>query len=97
MPEVYFTVKWPDGIEERCYSPSTVITDYFSAGDSYPIKDFLKRARSGLKNASDRVQQRYGYACSSANDQLASIEQRATPFLSTPDATVECTAIKTGG
>lgn len=95
MPEVHFTLKWPDGAEERCYSPSTVITDYFSSGQSYPIEDFLARARTGLKAASDRVQQRYGHACSLANGQLDRIERRAEPFLSTPDATVDCTDIQT--
>ncbi|MEM7398017.1 MAG: MSMEG_0570 family nitrogen starvation response protein [Pseudomonadota bacterium] len=95
MPEVHFTVKWPDGEEETCYSPSTVITNYFAAGESYSVTDFLERARSGLKSASDRVEQRYGYVCTSAEAQLARIEQRASPFLSSPNATVDCTAIET--
>ncbi|MET9080315.1 hypothetical protein ABZX77_00205 [Streptomyces sp. NPDC004237] len=32
MPEMYFDVRWPDGDVQRCYSPSTVIEDYFTVG-----------------------------------------------------------------
>ncbi|TJZ90910.1 MSMEG_0570 family nitrogen starvation response protein [Paracoccus gahaiensis] len=77
MPEVHFTLRWPDGTEENCYSPSTAIHQHLSAGTAYPMPDFLTRARAGLNAASDRVAAKYGYACSSALDQLARIEARA--------------------
>ncbi|NBE06132.1 MSMEG_0570 family nitrogen starvation response protein [Paragemmobacter ruber] len=77
MPEVIFHIRWPDGVEERCYSPSTIIHDHLTAGHSYPLPDFVARARAGLNAASDRVAARYGYACSSAMDQLARIEATA--------------------
>ena len=51
MPEVHFTIRWPDGLEERCYSPSTAIREYLAAGKTYPLPDFLDRARAGLKLA----------------------------------------------
>jgi uncharacterized repeat protein (TIGR04042 family) len=77
MPEVIFHIRWPDGVEERCYSPSTIIHQHLKAGESYPLEDFVARARAGLIAASDRVALRYGFACSSAMDQLARIEAAA--------------------
>jgi uncharacterized repeat protein (TIGR04042 family) len=63
MPEVIFHIRWPDGTEERCYSPSTIIHDHLTAGASYPLPDFVARARAGLNAASGRVAARYGFAC----------------------------------
>lgn len=77
MPEVRFTIRWPDGVEESCYSPSTAIQRHLSAGTSYPLADFLTRARAGLNEASDRVAAKYGFACTSAMAQLARIEAQA--------------------
>ena len=34
MPETYWTVRWPDGAEERLYSPSSVVAELFTAGES---------------------------------------------------------------
>ncbi len=77
MPEVRFTIRWPDGREESCYSPSTAIHRHIEAGATYPLGDFLERARLGLAEASERVAAKYGFACSSALDQLATIETTA--------------------
>lgn len=91
MPEMRFTIRWPDGAEETCYSPSTAITRHLAAGARYPMPDFLARVRAGLREASDRVEAKYGFACSSALDQLARIETRAAPFGAAGD--VECLAL----
>ncbi|AZL61433.1 MSMEG_0570 family nitrogen starvation response protein (plasmid) [Tabrizicola piscis] len=80
MPEVIFHIRWPDGVEEQCYSPSTIIHQHLSAGQSYPLDDFVARARAGLIEASDRVAAKYGFACSSAMDQLARIETKARRY-----------------
>ena len=77
MPEMHFVVRWPDGGESRCYSPSLVVRDYLEVGRSYPLADFLDRSRTMLNIGSERVRARYGYACSGALDQLAEIEARA--------------------
>jgi uncharacterized repeat protein (TIGR04042 family) len=90
MPEMRFVIAWPDGQEESCYSPSLVIRDFFEEGESYTIADFVDRSRQALTIASDRVEAKYGFACSSANDQLARIESAAVPFLADPDARVRC-------
>jgi len=77
MPEVHFRVRWPGGEEETCYSPSTVILEHLEAGATYAVPDFVSRATVALELASERVRARYGYACSSALDQLAAITERA--------------------
>ena len=76
MPEVHFYVRWPSGQEERCYSPSTVILDHLEEGASYELGEFARRTRTALELASERVMARYGYECSSALDQLRTIQQR---------------------
>jgi len=38
------------------------------------MRDFLTRSRTALNAASERVRQRFGFACSSAMDQLHEIE-----------------------
>ncbi|TQV86286.1 MSMEG_0570 family nitrogen starvation response protein [Exilibacterium tricleocarpae] len=80
MPEVYFNIEWPDGSQESCYSPSTVIKDHLQEGEEYSMQQFLLLVRQGLNEASERVRQKYGYACSSAIDQLHSITHTAAGF-----------------
>ncbi len=92
MPAVNFRVRWPDDSQSECYSPSTIIRDYVKAGQSLTIAEFAERSRSGLCAASERGRQRYGYACSSAMDQLAQIERHCRKFKS--DAIVEIVAMR---
>ncbi len=80
MPEMIFTVRWPDQTITDCYSPSTIVKDYFCEGQSYPLPEFVALSRTALTMASDRVRARYGYACSSALDQLTQIEYHARQF-----------------
>jgi uncharacterized repeat protein (TIGR04042 family) len=77
MPEMHFVVRWPDGEQTRCYSPSLVVREYLEVGRIYPLADFLERSRAMLNIGSERVRAKFGYACSSAMDQLADIETRA--------------------
>ena len=35
MPEMTFTVRWPDGRVEDCYSPSLVVHDHLQPGRRY--------------------------------------------------------------
>jgi uncharacterized repeat protein (TIGR04042 family) len=78
MPELHFTIRWPDGTAETCYSPSTIVRDHFTAGTRYSIPEFLARSRVALTAASDRVRAIYGAPCSLALGQLARIETTAT-------------------
>ena len=90
MPEMRFIIRWPDGTEESCYSPSLVIKEYFAPGGSYPLTDFMARIRTALTIASDRVEAKYGMACSLALGQLARIEAAAGRFVdsSAPAVTI---------
>lgn len=88
MPEMHFTVRWPDESVSKCYSPSLVIKDYFEEGHAYPVAEFVDRSRTALNIASERVRQKYGYACSSAMDQLQRIEDTAGKFSGREDASV---------
>ncbi|MGO7959774.1 MSMEG_0570 family nitrogen starvation response protein [Rhizobium leguminosarum] len=90
MPEMRFVITWPDGQEESCYSPSLIIREFFTEGESYSVADFVDRSRRALTIASDRVEAKFGFACSSANDQLARIESAAVAFLNDADARVHC-------
>ena len=88
MPAVHFDVRWPDGSLERCYSPSRAIKEHLQAGASYPLEDFVAHSRDALELAGERVRLRYGFACSSAAEQLARIEARARTFDTDPTARV---------
>lgn len=80
MPEMRFVIRWPDGSAESCYSPSLVIKDHLAPGHSYALADFLARSREALLAASDRVQAKYGFACTRALGQLARIETGCDRF-----------------
>lgn len=94
MPEMRFTVRWPDGQAESCYSPSLVIRDHMAVGETYPLADFLDRSRTALGIASERVRAKYGVPCSRALGQLARIETAAAGFASDPDAAVAILAFE---
>jgi uncharacterized repeat protein (TIGR04042 family) len=83
MPELRFSITWPDGAAETCYSPSTVIRNHFTPGTTYPLPDFLARSRAALTAASNRVRQIHGSPCSLALGQLARIETTAARYAPT--------------
>jgi len=83
---MHFLVRWPDGGEMRCYSPSLVVREHIEVGRAYPLAEFVALCRAMLEIGSERVRAKYGYACSSAMDQLALIEERAADL--PPDALV---------
>jgi uncharacterized repeat protein (TIGR04042 family) len=85
MPAMHFHVRWPDGQETVCYSPSLIVKDYLSIGASYPMDDFLRRTREALDIASERVRQKFGFACSRASDQLGEIEAFSNMFCAPDD------------
>ena len=63
-----------------CYSPSTVIREYFSPGDQMSLAEFRQRSQQALTAASDRVAVKYGFHCSSAADQLRQLPTRLASF-----------------
>ncbi len=88
MPEIRFTIIWPDGGAESCYSPSLIVQDFFTPNTDYPIADFLHRSRTALRIASDRVQEKFGFPCARALGQLAIIEENCAKFSKIPAAQV---------
>jgi uncharacterized repeat protein (TIGR04042 family) len=80
MPEMSFDIRWPDGTTEQCYSPSLVIRDHLLVGETYGVAEFMRRSRAALTIASDRVREKYGFACSRAMGQLAKLEAAARRF-----------------
>ncbi|MGK2869222.1 MAG: MSMEG_0570 family nitrogen starvation response protein [Mycobacterium sp.] len=91
MPEMTFDVRWPDGSTQRCYSPSLVMHDYLTIGERYTVGDFLDRSDRALTVASDRVREKFGFACTSAADTNHRIAAAAAAF--PHDAVIEVTAM----
>lgn len=83
MPEMTFEVRWPDGRLQRCYSPSLVMHDYLSAGESYTVADFVDRSGTALAEAGERVRAKFGFLCTSAAATAEQITVAATRFDST--------------
>lgn len=88
MPEMHFTVRWPDGSTRRCYSPSLVIKDFFAPGADYPLPDFVERSRAAYGISSERVRAKYGWGCAHAAVELSEIEDLAGRFEEQPGAQV---------
>jgi uncharacterized repeat protein (TIGR04042 family) len=80
MPEMTFTVRWPDGSVDDCYSPSLVMHDHLLAGETYSVGDFVARTSTALETASERVRAKYGFACTSALQQQNEIVARSGDF-----------------
>jgi uncharacterized repeat protein (TIGR04042 family) len=89
MPEVRFRIRWCDGTEEVCYSPSLVVKKYFEPDQVYDLEDFVARSREALQIGSDRVKEKYGYPCGLALGQLQQIEERAATYQDLPQAQVQ--------
>ncbi|MDF1669961.1 MAG: MSMEG_0570 family nitrogen starvation response protein [Roseovarius sp.] len=92
MPETMFRILWPDGVEEECYSPSTVIHDHLTAGATYRVDDFGTRSRTALELAAQRVEAKYGFRCSSADAQAAKLASAIARYK--PEETVICLSIQ---
>lgn len=80
MPATTFNVRWPDNSVQACYSPSTVIREYLKVQQPYGIAEFKALCNEALHAASQRVEKKFGYACSSAMDQLSDINQKCDAF-----------------
>ncbi len=92
MPETRFRIRWPDGVEEDCYSPSTVIHDHLKAGQAYRVDDFDTRSRTALDLAARRVEAKYGFRCSSADAQAAKLASAIARYK--PEETIICLSIR---
>ena len=88
MPEMRFVVRWPDDTVTRCYSPSLVVKDYLDVGQTYPLATFLSLSTTALNIGSERVREKYGFACSAAMDQLQILQDTAMRFTETDNPQV---------
>ena len=88
MPEINFKIKWSDGTEQTCYSPSLVVKEYFIPGKEYELNEFVEKSRTALKIASDRVKKAYGFPCGRALGQLKQIETKALEYKDLSEAKV---------
>ena len=86
MPETPFTVELPDGSIRACYSPSSIVKNYFSVGQRLPAAEFAALSRTALTEASERVRAKFGYACTAASASLHDIESWTGEL--EPDATL---------
>ena len=80
MPEVVFTIQFPDGMTKECYSPSTIVLNHFHQGEEMSVTEFVARSREAFAAASERVRAKFGFACSSAAAQLVSIEEWTSAY-----------------
>ncbi|WP_426502696.1 MSMEG_0570 family nitrogen starvation response protein [Dactylosporangium sp. McL0621] len=95
MPERFVVVRWPDARTQRCYSPSTVVEDYFRVGDTYTVADFVERSREALSAAGERVRAAYGFPCGKAARQIVEIERWAAALGPAPAGRVTVERIDT--
>ena len=86
MPELTFTVRWPDGSLEDCWSPSLVVHDHLVEGEILSVAEFHRRSTQALHAASERVRAAYGFPCSRSAASAERIRSRAAGFAA--DATV---------
>jgi uncharacterized repeat protein (TIGR04042 family) len=77
MPETTFTAELPDGSFQPCYSPSSVVKNYFTPGQVVTAEEFIALSRTALTEASERVRRKYGFSCTAASASLADIERWA--------------------
>jgi uncharacterized repeat protein (TIGR04042 family) len=83
---MFFTVRWPDGSAQQCYSPSLVMHEHLVVGAQYPVSEFVTRSTAALQIASERVREKFGFACTSA---AAQIEDIAAASRNMPEGSVE--------
>lgn len=88
MPETTLTVKWSKDEVESIYSPSSIIRQYFKQGETMSAADFETKSKEAFSHASRRVEEVYGYACSSAQASLARIIHKVSSF-EDKDASIE--------
>ncbi|WP_246081848.1 MSMEG_0570 family nitrogen starvation response protein [Nocardioides litoris] len=73
-------VRWPDGREQDCWSPSLVMHEHLAEGEAYTVTDFTRRAVHALGIASDRVRAKHGFACTAAAATAEQISRAATAY-----------------
>ena len=86
MPEVELSIRWADGHVQHGVSPSRAIERWLVERAVYPRDELAARVRRGLGEASDRVRERYGYACTAAAELTETLLRGAELHGGAPDA-----------
>lgn len=80
MPEVMLQLCWPDGEASSFYSPSTVVYEFFKPGDTLSIAELERKGLMALKEASERVRARYGFACTRTDEEALKLQKRLAMY-----------------
>ena len=80
MPVTYLNIEWPNEETDQVYSPSSVIQDYFTPGNLLPVDKFLQITNEALTEASERVRRKYGYACTSAQEEIRRVSLKCKDY-----------------
>ena len=86
MAEVELAIRWADGHVQRGFSPSRAIERWLVERAVYPRDELARRVRHGLAEASDRVRERYGHACTVAAALTEELLDGAVAHGGSPDA-----------
>jgi uncharacterized repeat protein (TIGR04042 family) len=88
MSAMHFHVRWPDQTHSKCYSPSLIVKNFLSLGETYAVDEFVARSRRALEIASERVRRKFGYSCAHAAYTVGEIERIAARFADQPNARI---------
>lgn len=88
MPEVLLTLQWPDGRTSELYSPSTVILEHLPPGTTLSVGELEQRGVEALRQASERVRARYGFACTRADEEREKLRRHAADYAADQPVTV---------
>jgi uncharacterized repeat protein (TIGR04042 family) len=80
MPEVILQLQWPDGRVSELYSPSTTILHHLQPGQTLSVAELQTRAMLALKQASERVRARYGFACTRTDEEWHKLQTSAASY-----------------
>jgi uncharacterized repeat protein (TIGR04042 family) len=70
----------PDGTASSFYSPSTVVYEYLKPGETLSIAELEQKGLAALKEASERVRQRYGFACTRTDEEAIKLQKRLAMY-----------------
>jgi uncharacterized repeat protein (TIGR04042 family) len=80
MPEVMLQLCWPDGEASNFYSPSTIVYEFIKPGDTLTIAELERKGLTALKEASERVRARYGFACTRTDEEAVKLRKRLAMY-----------------
>ena len=88
MPDLTFEIEWPDGRVTGHYSPSTIVRQYLEVGQHLSVRRLLEVSAAALERASMRVEEVYGYRCSSALESMGTILREAERYRPDEEVTI---------